>query len=309
MMPENFADRLMLSMERKRSQICAGLDPKLDAMPPHLLKKYRRQPAAGCGCGRHEVAACFEEFCTQIIDAVAGHVVAVKLQSACFEQYGPPGIKAFKHACDFAAARDLLVIADVKRGDIGISAAAYSAAYLGRPPGLNGPVKPFNIDAVTVNPLFGTDGVEPFLEDCREFGKGIFLLVKTSNPSSAELQDLKLKQGEAFHEHVARLAAGWGRDLVGACGYSSVGAVAGATHPQTLANLRKLLPGAVLLVPGVGAQGAGVKEAAVAFDKNGLGAIISSSRSIIYAGNGLGYADMAAEAARCLKAELWDASH
>lgn len=307
MMPENFADKLVETILEKRSQLCVGLDPHLKLMPPHLLEQYRSEDPEGCGCGRREVATCFEEFCAAIIESVAPFAAAVKIQLACFEEYGPPGMRAFKHTCDRAAEAGLIVIADAKRGDIGISATAYSAAYLGRPEGLGGPIKPLKIDALTVNPLFGTDGMEPFLNDCRDYGKGIFVLVKTSNPGSAELQNLTIAGNGAFHERVASLVAKWGEELIGSSGYSSVGAVAGATHPETIAALREQLPRTIFLVPGVGAQGAGVAQAAPAFDEKGLGALITASRSIIYAGSGDNYATQAAAAARQLKEELWAA--
>lgn len=307
-MSANFADNLIAAITARQSQLCVGLDPRIESMPAGLLERYRSLKPEGCGCGRKEVGALFAEFGAAIIDAVAPHAAAIKVQSACYEPYGPAGIKAFKHTCDRAAKAGLVVIADAKRGDIGVSAATYAAAYLGRAAGLNGPVKPFNIDALTINPLFGTDGVEPFLTDCRQYGKGVFILLKTSNPGSAELQDLRLESGELWHERLAGLIDGWGETLVGDSGYSSVGAVVGATHPQALANLRRLLPRAIFLVPGVGAQGAGVSEAAAAFDKSGLGALITASRSIIYAGSGEDYAEKAAEAARLIKEEFWAAT-
>lgn len=306
-MPGNFADKLTETILQKQSPLCVGLDPHLELMPPHLLELYRSKDPEGCGCGRHEVADCYEEFCSAIIEAVSPFAAAVKIQLACFEEYGPPGMMAFKHTCERAAETGLVVIADAKRGDIGISAAAYSAAYLGRPEGLKGPVKPMKIDALTVNPLFGTDGLEPFLSDCRKYGKGIFVLVKTSNPGSAELQNLEVAGNGPFHERVAALVDRWGEDLMGERGFSSVGAVIGATHPEIIPKLRERLPASIFLVPGVGAQGAGAAEVAPAFDKNGLGALVTASRSIIYAGSGHNYATRAGEAAQRLKAELWAA--
>lgn len=296
-------------MTEKRSQLCVGLDPRLGSIPPHLVEQYRAQAPEGCGCGRREVAACFEEFCAAIIEATAPHIAAVKIQLACFEAYGPAGMRAFKHTCDLAGEAGLIVIADAKRGDIGISAAAYSSAYIGMPEGLDGPIKGLNIDALTVNPLFGRDGLEPFIKDCKEYGKGLFVLVRTSNPGSAELQELPLAQNGLFYERLADLVAAWGKELIGGRGYSSVGAVVGATHPETVISLRKRLPEAILLVPGVGAQGATAAAAAGAFDQEGLGALITASRSIIYAGNGADYATLAAGAAERMKDELWSASH
>lgn len=285
-----------------------GLDPRLDSMPDSLLKRYQSL-AAPDEKGQGAVAACFEEFCTEVLAAAAPHVVAVKLQLACFEQYGAPGIGVFKHVCERAARAGLLVIADAKRGDIGVSAQAYSSAFLGRPDGLSGKIDGFNADAVTVNPLFGSDGMEPFLKDCRDYGKGVFVLVKTSNPGSAELQDLSLETGQSFYERIAVLVKSWGSGLVGREGYSSVGAVVGATQPQAITRIRELLPRVLFLLPGYGAQGATAADVAPAFDSRGLGAIVSASRSIIYAGSDEDYAACAADAARDMKDGLWAASH
>jgi len=309
-MSRNFADKVNAAILAKQSQLCVGLDPRLEKMPSWLLEKYRGLEPQGCGCGRKEAAACIEEFCGNIIQSTAPHAVAVKLQLACFELYGPAGMRSFKKLCDRAQAAGLIVIADAKRGDIGVSARAYSTAYLGQPVGLAGPVKPLSVDALTVNPLFGSDGVQPFIEDCLAYGKGIFVLVKTSNPASAELQDLgvTIEGADVLYERIADLVAGWGTGLVGESGYSSIGAVVGATHPRTLLNLRQRLPRTLMLVPGVGAQGAGPAEAAQAFGPGGLGALITASRSIIYAGDGEDYPGRAAGAAARLQAELWAAS-
>lgn len=325
-MPDNFADKLAATIIARQSQVCVGLDPRLDRMPPSLVERYREAPRKGCGCGRHEIGACFEEFGVAIIDAVAPHAVAIKLQLACFEQYGPPGIKAFKHLCKRAAKAGLIVIADAKRGDIGISAAAYSAAFIGRPQGFDGEIDGFNADALTVNPLFGSDGMQPFIDDCQKYGAGIFVLVKTSNPGSAALQDLIVMAGpdsggetagasgafggnpSKYYEKVASLADKWGAGLIGESGYSSVGAVIGATHPETLATLRQALPHTPFLLPGYGAQGAGAAEVAPAIDSSGLGALVTASRSIIYAGAGEDFAGRAAEAAERMRVELWQAN-
>ncbi len=307
---DNFADRLGAAIIAKQSQVCVGLDPRLPSMPPSLVDRYRNQPRKGCGCGRKEIGECLYEFGAVIVGAVAPAAVAVKLQLACFEQYGPPGFKAFKHLCDLASRAGLIVIADAKRGDIGISAAAYSSAYIGRPDGFDGKIDNLGADALTVNPLFGSDGMQPFLDDCGEYGAGIFVLVKTSNPGSADLQDLAVGPGsDKFHEKVAELVSGWGSGLIGESGYSSVGAVVGATQPESLASLRRKLPHTPFLLPGFGAQGAGAADVAPAFDSSGLGALVTASRSIIYAGDGEDYAARAAEAAERMRTELWQVSH
>ncbi len=304
-MPKNFADRLTEAVLAKRSQVCVGLDPRLDRMPPSLLARYTSEQ--GEENGRREIGACLEEFGTAIIEAVAPEVVAVKLQLACFEQYGAPGIRAFQRLCRRAAAAGLLVIADAKRGDIGISAQAYSAAFIGRPEGLDGKIDGYGADAMTVNPLFGSDGIEPFLDDCRSYGSGIFILVRTSNPGAAELQDLQVDGYGSVSQRIGGLVAGWGEGLHGDGGYSSVGAVIGATSAGAISGFRELLPRVIFLMPGYGAQGAGVADVASAFDSRGLGALITASRSIIYAGNGDDYAAEAAMAAASMREELWQA--
>jgi len=318
---KNFADRLNEAILTKQSQVCVGLDPRLDLMPASLVDRYRDAPRQGCGCGRHEIGECFYEFGTAIIDAVNPHAAAIKMQLACFEQYGPPGFKAFKHLCDYAADSGLIVIADAKRGDIGISAAAYSAGYIGRPLGFDGNIDNLGADAMTVNPLFGGDGMQPFIDDCREYGAGIFVLVKTSNAGSADLQDLTVAEGGAMgaeatsgenpsklYEKIASLVVRWGADLIGESGYSSVGAVVGATHPQALAGLRQKMPNSLFLIPGYGAQGAVAADVSHAFDSQGLGALITASRSIIYAGADEDFALSAALAVQETRAELWSIS-
>lgn len=305
-MAESFADRLVMAVLNKKSQVCVGLDPKVDSLPEGLIERHENESQKGCGC--RAVASCFEEFCGSIIESVAPHAVAVKLQLACFEQYGPPGMRAFKHLCGRAADEGLLVIADAKRGDIGISAAAYSAAYIGKPSGSKGGKSGFKADAMTVNPFFGSDGIGPFVEDCDRHGKGIFVLVKTSNPSSSELQDLVLDDGSLFYEKLASLVSQWGAGLVGSEGYSSVGIVAGATQAQALVKLRQVLPHAFFLLPGLGAQGGRAADVAPVFDSKGLGGLAAASRSIIYAGSGDDYAEAAAGAAEKMKLELWEAT-
>jgi len=303
-----FAKKLNDAILAKRSQVCVGLDPRLDRMPAPLLQKYGSMEKSGCGCGRKEVAECFEEFGSAIIEAVAPHAVAIKLQLACFEQYSAPGFRAFRHLVRKASRAGLIVIADAKRGDIGISAEGYAKAFLGSPAGFDGPLNPLEIDALTVNPLFGGDAMKPFIDVCREFGKGIYVLVKTSNPGTADLQDLRLENGEHWYEHLARLADAWGEVLPGDRGYSSLGAVVGATHPEALASLRQRMPKTPLLIPGYGAQGGSDADVAPAFGSEGLGALITASRSIIYAGDGEDYAAKAAEAAEKMRAGLWQVS-
>ncbi len=224
------------------------------------------------------------EFCRGIVDAVTGIAVAVKPQAAFFEAQGAAGWAALAEVCDYASAAGLLVIADAKRGDVPSTARAYAAAFA--------PLA----DAVTVNPYLGHDSLEPFFE---RDGLGVLVVLKTSNPGSADLQDLPLEDGLPLWQHVAGLVDRWGEDFVGASGLSSVGAVVGATHPQLLETVRMLLPRAVLLLPGVGAQGGRLEDLAAAFAPGPASALVSASRSVIYADRGAGWQEgAAAEAAR-----------
>jgi orotidine-5'-phosphate decarboxylase len=277
-----FADRLAAEVERKRSQLVVGLDPRVELMPIEL---------------RGDIA----RFCCGLIDAVAPHAVAVKPQLAFFEQLGAAGIAAFERVCTYARRAGLLVVADGKRGDIGSTARAYSDAYLeGEPP---------RADALTINPWLGRDSVEPFLGAVRRGGVGIFVIVRTSN-ASGDLQDAVLKDGRPMWHHVAELVDEWGEGTVGEGGLSSVGAVVGATHPRAVAEARKLMPRTILLLPGIGAQGGSISDLTRAFQSGPASALVNASRSINYAfrGSGSDYREAAgAEAAR-LKQEIWAAS-
>lgn len=305
-MNENFADRLAAAIVEKQSQVCVGLDPRLEKIPAKLIGEA--EAGAAGGCGNREASRAIENFCYAIIEAVAPYVVAVKPQLACFEAYGPPGIRAFKHVCRRATEAGLLVVADAKRGDIGISAESYSAAFIGRPEGLEHKGGGFGADAVTVNPFFGSDGVEPFIRDCTRYGRGLFILVRSSNPGAAELQDLELASGGTVSDRIADLVAGWGTDLVGRSGYSSIGAVVGATGGAAIGHFRQAMPGVPFLLPGYGAQGASVEDVAAAFGPEGLGALVTASRSIIYAGRDDAFARAAADAAAEMRDEIWQAS-
>jgi orotidine-5'-phosphate decarboxylase len=255
-------------VERKGAPLCVGLDPDPELMP------------AGVGV---------VEFCRGIIDAVAEVAVAVKPQSAFFEAQGATGWSDLTEVCRRAREAGLLVIADAKRGDVPSTARAYAAAFA--------PLA----DAVTVNPYLGRDSLEPFF--ARD-GLGVLVILKTSNPGSADLQDLPLEGGRPFWEHVAGLVDRWGEDFVGASGLSSVGAVVGATHPELLETARSLLPRAVLLLPGVGAQGGRLDDLATAFTAGPASALPSASRSVIYAGRGARWQDAAAAEATRLADEL-----
>ena len=293
----HFADRLAEAVEHKRSQLVVGLDPRPDLLPVELRgEAHLGRPDAANACGR---------FCRGIVDAVAPHVVAVKPQVAFFEALGSDGIRAFENVCAYARAAGLQVIADAKRGDIGSTARAYAAAYLEHRDGSE-PLA----DAVTVNPYLGRDSVEPFLAACRRDGAGLFCVVKTSNAGGAEVQDLALSDGRRVWHQVAELVAEWGADLVGEHGLSAVGAVVGATHPRAVGEARRLLPRSILLLPGVGAQGATPADVARAFTSGPASALVTASRSVIYGFRASGSDWRAAaglEAAR-LKRDVWNAS-
>jgi orotidine-5'-phosphate decarboxylase len=277
-----FGDRLAAEVERKRSQLVVGLDPQPELLPVELGGDVSR-------------------FCCGIVDAVAPHAVAVKPQLAFFEALGSEGIAAFEEICLYAHRAGLLVIADGKRGDIGSTARAYSAAYLeGDEP---------RADALTVNPWLGRESVEPYLAAARRYGAGIFCIVKTSN-AGGDVQDVTLSDGQPMWHHVAKLVAEWGEDLVGEHGLSSVGAVVGATHPRAVGEARKLMPQTVLLLPGVGAQGAKPADLARAFTSGPASALVAASRSVIFAHRETGgdfRAAAGAEAAR-IKQEVWAVS-
>lgn len=286
-----FPDRLAAAVERKRSQICVGLDPQVDLFPIELRGEAQADAA--------------ERFCRGIVDAVAPHAVAVKPQLAFFEALGADGMRAFEQVCAYARAAELLIIVDGKRGDVGPSARGYAAGYLeprdGAPP-LG--------DALTVNPYLGRDSMEPFLAACRRQAAGIFCLVKTSNAGGADVQDLTLSDGRTVWMQVAALVDDWGEDVVGENGLSNVGAVVGATFPREVGEARRLMPRSILLLPGVGEQGGTPADVARAFTSGPASAIVSASRSVIYAyrrGGGDWRASAGAEASK-LRAEVWAVS-
>jgi orotidine-5'-phosphate decarboxylase len=264
----HFADRLAEAVERKGAPLCVGLDPDPALMPE------------GVGV---------VEFCCGIVDAVAGIAVAVKPQAAFFEAQGADGWAALIEVCGYAREAGVLVIADAKRGDVPTTARAYASAFA--------PLA----DAVTVNPYLGLDSLEPFF--ARD-GLGVFVLVKTSNPGSVDVQDLPLADGRPVWQYVAGLVDRWGSGLVGESGLSSVGAVVGATFPQEVAEARQLLPRSVLLLPGIGAQGARPEDLAQAFSVGPAGALVSASRSVLYADRGAGWQEAAAAEAERLAGEL-----
>ncbi|HYG60585.1 MAG TPA: orotidine-5'-phosphate decarboxylase [Symbiobacteriaceae bacterium] len=278
--PLNFADRVCEGVRTRRSHVVVGLDPVLSKLPAFI----REAAAARHGQTARGAAAALYDFNRLVIDAVAGQVALVKPQSAFYEIYGQWGVEAFWETVRYARSKGMVVIADAKRGDIGSTAEAYAAAFFGHPNPLDSWEEPDLIaDSLTVNPYLGSDGLVPFVQRCKARGTGIFVLVKTSNPSSGELQDQVLFSGETVAQQVAKLVAYLGASLVGEAGYSSVGAVVGATYPEDLARFRAEMPQAILLVPGYGAQGGTGADVVQAFNPDGLGAVVNASRSIIFA--------------------------
>lgn len=265
-----FSDRVADAVERKRTQLVVGLDPRVDLLPMEL----RGEAVAG----RPAAAAAVERFCRGIIDAVAPYVVGVKPQVAFFESLGADGAAALEAVCAHARDVGLLVVADGKRGDIGSTARAYASAFL-EPHG----ARPALADALTVSPFLGRDSVDPFLAACRRHGAGLFVLVHTSNSGARDIQELTLSDGRPLWHHVADLVAEWGADLVGERGLSSVGAVVGATFPRAVGEARRAMPQSIILLPGVGAQGATPADVARAFTSGPASALVTASRSVIYA--------------------------
>ncbi len=292
-----FADRVAEAVERKRSQLVVGLDPRLDLLPMEL-----RGEAV---LGRAAAASAVARFCKGIVDAVGPYVVAVKPQSAFFEALGSDGMRALEEVCDYARSIGLLVVVDAKRGDIGSTARAYAAALL-EPRDGSAPLA----DATTASPYLGQDSVEPFLAACRRHGAGVFFLVRTSNAGAAEIQDAILSDGRPLWHYLAELVHEWGQPLVGERGLSSVGAVVGATHPRAVSQARKLMPQTLLLLPGVGAQGATPADVARAFTSGPASALVTASRSVIYAFRGTeeDWRAAAASEAERLATQVWAAA-
>ena len=274
-----FIDRLITNIKKHNNPTVVGLDPKLEFIPA----KIRERSFAEHGSSAAGVSDAILRFNTRLIDAVYDIVPAIKPQLAYYEMYGAEGIQAFARTCAYARSKGMLVIADGKRNDIGTTAQAYADAYLGKVPTGDLKESMFDIDALTVNPYLGIDGIMPFSEACAEHDKGIFVLVKTSNKSSGQLQDLVTQDGKHIYEKVAELVDEWGTPLIGENGYSSVGAVVGATWPEQAKVLRHIMKKAYILVPGYGAQGGTAEDAVISFNSDGLGAIINASRSILCA--------------------------
>jgi orotidine-5'-phosphate decarboxylase len=302
-MAEVFADRLLAAIRAKEAPVCVGIDPVFEMLPDEVAGDAGDRDANDYEAVIDAVFA----FTTRVLKVVAPLVPCVKFQSAFFEKYLWEGVQAYYELIAEAAELDLLVIGDVKRGDIGSTAAAYAAAHLADPPSeeLDDVVVP---DAITVNPMPGLDTLKPFVETARDYGKGLFVLVRTSNPGSGVLQDARLADGRTWSEMLADalrpIAAGEG--LVGPAGFSSVGAVVGATQPHTMRSLRQRLPQSIFLLPGYGTQGATADMTREAF-RDGQGAIVSASRSILYAHREPKYASrFGADWERCVQQAVLD---
>lgn len=289
-----FADRLAALVEQRRSQICLGLDPD----PARLASDGA---AVGAGAPAAErAAAAVAEHCRELIERAGPACVAAKPQLACFERLGAPGWAALAEVCGAAREAGLLTIADGKRGDVPVSAAAYAQALIGETPTPWGPVAGLGVDAFTANPLLGRDALEPLVAAAREAGAGVFVLVRTSNPGAADVEDLPAPV-EPLHERLAALVDGLADRLAGNGGLSGMGAVVGATEPHRIGRLRELMPRSVFLLPGVGAQGGRPETLGAAFEPGPGSALVAVSRGIAVA------PDPAAAAER-LRAEVWDAS-
>ncbi len=271
-------DRMIEKIEQTQNPTVAGLDPKLDYVPEYIKAKCFDK----YGETLKGAAKALLEFNKGLIDALYDIVPAVKPQAAYYEMYGTAGVKTLYKTQEYARSKGMYVITDGKRNDIGTTMEAYAAAHLGKVKVGGAEYEPFLGDALTVNGYLGSDGIKPLIKVCAENDKGIFVLVKTSNPSSGELQD-KLVDGMPIYELMGKMCEEWGKELPGAYGYSGVGAVVGATYPEQIKQLRAALPHTFFLIPGYGAQGATAKDISAAFDSNGLGGIVNSSRGIMCA--------------------------
>jgi orotidine-5'-phosphate decarboxylase len=274
----NFADQLATAVQTTGSVACIGLDPRKASLPKTLVPESNSPDAW---------AAAYTQFCCEIIDVVAGKVACVKPQAAFFEQLGPAGCVSLGEVISYARQKNLLVIVDGKRNDIGSTATAYADAYLGHQ-------SPWSGDSLTVSPYLGQDSLEPFVEVCDQRDAGIFVLVKTSNPGGGLFQDRE-SNGQTVYQSVATLVHQMNEGRIGNCGYGPVGAVVGATYPQQLAEMRAAMPTSWILIPGFGAQGGGADDVKAGFDDNRIGAVVNSSRHIIFAHRRAEYADSLGE--------------
>ena len=275
----NAMEKLAERIRELKNPTVAGLDTRIEYLPEGFVQEILPQGIRSF----EDAAEAVYQYNVRLVDALADIVPAVKVQVAYYEMYGAAGMKAYERTIDYAASKGLLVMADVKRNDIGATAACYANAYIGKTDMPGGAQRAFRADFATINPYLGVDGVKPFMDACAANDTGIFVLVKTSNPSSGQLQDMRFEDGRTLYEAVADLVEEWGEATRGESGYSAVGAVVGATYPQQGTALRARMPHAFFLVPGYGAQGATGADIAGCFDENGSGAIVNASRSILCA--------------------------
>ena len=290
-------DALIERIVGMKNPTCVGLDTSFDYLPDEMRAGVKDFAGA---------AERIFDFNKTLIDRLYDVVPSVKVQIAYYEMYGVPGLKAFEETLRYAAEKGLIVIADAKRNDIGSTAACYSSAFLGETEVEGNASRAFPADFLTVNAYLGTDGIAPFVDDCKKRDRGIFVLVKTSNPSSGELQNKLLADGTPVYEYMGALVEKWGEGTEGKYGYSAVGAVVGATHPEEAARLRKLLPHTFFLIPGYGAQGGNAQMLKCCFGADGLGGVVNNSRGILcaYRKRGGTYYDAARAAALDMQRDL-----
>ena len=275
----NIMDKLYYRISELKNPTVAGLDTRIEYLPESFVKEIMPN-----GINSFEDAAeAVYQYNVRLVDALCDIVPAVKVQVAYYEMYGTAGMVAFEETMAYAKKKGMIVMADVKRNDIGATAACYANAYVGKTPLPGGEQRAFSSDIATINPYLGVDGIKPFVDACAENGTGVYALVKTSNKSSGQLQDLRYEDGRTLYEAVADLVEEWGAETRGETGYSVIGAVVGATYPEQGTALRARMPHTFFLVPGYGAQGATGKDIAGCFDANGNGAIVNASRSILTA--------------------------
>ena len=272
-------DRLIEKIIEMKNPTVVGLDPRPEYVPEFIMRRYQESD----GWTMKAVSKAIFDFNQAIIDEIHDIVPAIKPQAAYYEMFGHYGIRTLEKTIRYAKLNGMFVITDGKRNDIGATMEAYASAHIGTVNICDTEVEPFGADALTVNGYLGTDGIDPLLKYCRERDKGIYVLVKTSNPSSGELQDLRLEDGTPVYAKMGDMCEKWGADTIGKYGYSAVGAVVGATYPEQLSELRERLPHTMFLVPGYGAQGGGAEGLKGGFDENGLGAIVNSSRAVMCA--------------------------
>jgi orotidine-5'-phosphate decarboxylase len=295
----HFADQLVARIADLSNPTVVGLDPHFEMIPEFIRKDAERKHGKTTLAAAHAILT----FNHGIIDALADLVPAVKPQIAFYECFGFEGLRAYQETCAYAKKKGLLVIGDAKRNDIGSTAEAYARGHLGKVDLFGTPTEIFSQDALTITPYLGSDGIHPFIKQAQENDKGIFVLVRTSNASADEIQGQPVGE-ELMDEVVAGLVSNWGRETVGKSGFSLVGAVVGATYPEEANILRSLMPHQIFLVPGFGAQGGTAADVKPCFHKNGTGAIVNSSRGIIFAGKDEGYAEAARKSAIKMKEEL-----